>query len=59
VNGIDTDRAVAIVGSLMALVIVAAAARGRGVSTRSGLVMLVIWALIIVAVATGFALLGR
>ncbi len=43
----------------MALVIVAAAARGRSVSMRSGMVMLLIWGIIIIAAATAIALLGR
>ena len=58
-NGIGADRAVAVVGSLMALVIVAAAARGRGVSMRSGMVMLLIWGTIFIAVATVIAVLGH
>ena len=43
----------------MALVIVAAAARGRGVSMRSGMVMLLIWGTIFIAVATLIAVLGH
>lgn len=58
-SGIDADRAVGMVGALMAVLIVAVAARGRGLTLRSGFVMLAIWAILIGAAAVLFAVMGR
>ena len=58
-SGIDADRTVGMVGALLAMLIVAAAARRRGLTLRSGFVMLVIWAILIGAAAVLFAVMGR
>ena len=58
-NRFDADQSVAIVGALMALLIVAGAARGHRLTFRSGLLMLVIWAVVIAAVAALFVAIGR